>query len=247
MPFIPVNRDDMNVLVIEHEQPKVEKIKDLLFQIDDSIRIVGVTNDMLSAAEWLSRNKVPDIILANKHILENADLKNKRDIKALVTFSTNTEEYKFQAFRYKTIRHILNEMSMTEDRLVDLDQYPDEIIKPTAPGSFKERFLVKQGQKLLSIPVDQIAYFFSQERFIFFKTVDNQKFLLEYRIEQLESLLSPDRFFRVNRSFIISLPSVKEIHAYFGNRLKLYLSPAADKDVIVSRKRVSDFKEWLGK
>ncbi len=237
----------MNVLVIEHELPKVEKIKDLLFQIDDSIRIVGVTNDMLSAAEWLSRNKVPDIILANKHILENADLKNKRDIKALVTFSTNTEEYKFQAFRYKTIRHILNEMSMTEDRLVDLDQYPDEIIKPTPPGSFKERFLVKQGQKLLSIPVDQIAYFFSQERFIFFKTIDNQKFLLEYRIEQLESLLSPDRFFRVNRSFIISLASVKEIHAYFGNRLKLYLSPVADKEVIVSRKRVSDFKEWLGK
>ncbi|MBL7740378.1 MAG: response regulator transcription factor [Chitinophagaceae bacterium] len=237
----------MNVLVIEHELPKVEKIKDLLLRIDDSIRIVGVTNNMLSAAEWLSRNKIPDIILANKNMLEDVELKNQREIKALVTFSTTTEEYKFQAFRYKTIRHILNEMSMTEDRLVDLDEYPDEILKPVSAGSFKERFLVKQGQKLLSVPVSQIAYFFSQERFIFFKTTDNQKFLLEYRIEQLESLLSPDRFFRINRSFIISLVSVREIHAYFGNRLKLYLSPDAGKEVIVSRKRVSDFKEWLGK
>ena len=99
----------------------------------------------------------------------------------------------------------------------------------------------------MSIPVTQIAYFFSQERFIFLKTFDNQKFLLEYRIEQLENLLSPAMFFRINRSYIISLPTVKEIHSYFGNRLKLYLTPLPDKEIIVSRKRVNDFKEWLGK
>jgi two-component system, LytTR family, response regulator LytT len=70
---------------------------------------------------------------------------------------------------------------------------------------------------------------------------------LEYRIEQLENLLSPALFFRINRSYIISLPTVREIHAYFGNRLKLYLSPATDKEIIVSRKRVNEFKAWLGK
>lgn len=237
----------MNVLVIEYEKMKVERVKDLLLKIDDSIRIVGVTDDIVSAGEWLSRNKIPDIILANNNMLAGLDIKSKRDVHASVTLSNGTEEYNFRAFRYNTIRDILVQMSYTEDRLADADQYYNNITRYPAANSFKERFLVKQGQKLLSIPVDQVAYFFSQERFIFFKTFDNQKFLLEYRIEQLEKLLSPDRFFRINRSFIISLLTVKEIHPYFGNRLKLYLSPSADKEVIVSRKRITDFKEWLGK
>ncbi len=120
--------------------------------------------------------------------------------------------------------------------------------KIALPGKYKERFLAKQGQRLVSIAGGTDRLFFSQERFIFFKTFDNQKFLvLEYRIEELEQLLSPSVFYRINRSYIVSLPTVREIHSYFGNRLKLYLSPAADKDVIVSRKRVNDFKRWLDK
>lgn len=237
----------MNVLVIEQEKMTVEKVKDLLYGIDESIRIVGVSDNMFAAAEWLRQNQIPDIILANKGLFSGVEIKGSKNVKTLVTFSTKTEEYNFQAFRYKTIRHILNEMTGAEEVPGKPEQYTGEISKLLAPGTFKERFLVKQGQRLLSVPVDQIAYFFSEERFIFLKTFNNQKFLLEYRIEQLEYLLSPDSFFRVNRSFIISLPTVQEIHAYFGNRLKLYLSPSAGKEVIVSRKRVNEFKEWLGK
>jgi two-component system, LytTR family, response regulator LytT len=237
----------MNVLVIEHEKVVAQKLKDLLYGIDESIRVVGVTNDMLAAAEWLNTNTIPDIILANKSMMVELEKRGTRDIKATVTLSTTTEEFNFHAFRYKNIRHILHDAKGSELKTYSADHHTEKMNRLLSATSFKERFLVKQGQKLISVPVDQVAYFFSEERFIFFKTFDNQKFLLEYRIEQLETLLSPGQFFRVNRSFIISLPAVKEIHAYFGNRLKLYLSPAADKEIIVSRKRVSDFKEWLGK
>jgi two-component system response regulator LytT len=237
----------MNVLVIEHEKIVAQKIKDLLYGIDESIRVVGISNNVLAAAEWLDTNTIPDIILANKTMMAELGNRIKRDIRATVTLSTTTEEFNFHAFRYKTIRHILNEIQGKDARITGHDHRNEKVTRLISPVSFKERFLVKQGQKLLSVPADQVAYFFSQERFIFLKTFDNQKFLLEYRIEQLETILSPDQFFRVNRSFIISLPAVREIHAYFGNRLKLYISPPTDKEVIVSRKRVSDFKEWLGK
>ncbi len=233
---------DMNVLVIEYEKVTAQKIKELLYKIDDSIHVVGITNDIFTAAEWLTKNKIPDLILANESAMADMDNQSSRKIKTMVTFSTITEEYNFAAFRYKTMRQILNTIPAIEERVLHVD-----IDKPIAAGTFKERFLVKQGQRLLSIPVTQIAYFFSQERFIFLKTLDNQKFLLEYRIEQLETLLSPAMFFRINRSYIMSLPTVKEIHSYFGNRLKLYISPLPDKEIIVSRKRVNDFKEWLGK
>ncbi|MEJ0101174.1 MAG: LytTR family transcriptional regulator DNA-binding domain-containing protein [Bacteroidota bacterium] len=234
----------MNVLVIEQEKDVAQKIKELLYGIDESIRVVGITDNVFTAMEWLNRNTIPDIILANKGTMIEVEKKSGREIKTTVIFSTGTEEYNLRAFRYKTIRHFLNDVNNAEEGDDILYQKPDRLL---APDSYKERFLVKQGQKLLSVPVDQVAYFFSQERFIFFRTFDNQKFLLEYRIEQLETILSPARFFRVNRAFIISIPTVKEIHPYFGNKLKLYLSPAADKDVIVSRKRVKEFKAWLGK
>jgi two-component system, LytTR family, response regulator LytT len=224
----------MNVLVIEYEKITAQKIKDLLYQLDESIHVVGITDDMLTAAEWLTKNKVPDLILANENLMAGVDKEANRAIKTMVRFSTITEEYNLAAFRYKTMRQLLSNLPATEEKLLHAEKRAAHIEKPAGTGMFKERFLVKQGQRLLSIPVTQIAYFFSQERFIFLKTFDNQKFLLEYRIEQLENLLSPAIFFRINRSCIISLPTVKEIHPYFGNRLK-------------SRKRVNDFKAWLGK
>jgi two-component system response regulator LytT len=236
----------MNVLMIEYEKIKAQKIKDLLFQLDDSIQVVGIADDMHSAAEWLTKNKVPDLILANEKIMADAEKQDTRQIKTSVTFSTFTEEYNFAAFRYKTIRQLINNIPAITERALQLDKNGDSTDKPV-PNGFKERFLVKQGQRLLSIPVTQVAYFFSEERFIFLKTFDNQKFLLEYRMEKLETLISPALFFRISRSYIISLPTVKEIHSYFGNRLKLYLAPLPDKEIIVSRKRVNDFKEWLGK
>lgn len=237
----------MNVLVIEYEKTKAQKIKALLSQIDDSIQVIGITDNMQTAAVWLAENREPDLILANEEVVPFRHAKKNSDIKAIVTFSTISEEYNFAAYRYKPMRRLLianNEKTWSPEKNKNYHNGND---RETTSGSFKERFLVKQGQRLLSIPVSQVAYFFSQERFIFLKTFDSQKFLVEYRMEQLEKLLSPDAFFRINRSHIISLATVKEIHAYFGNRLKLYLSPAADKEIIVSRKRVADFKEWLDK
>jgi len=232
----------MNVLVIEQEKSKAKRIKELLLGIDESIRVVAVSESVVSAAEWLNRNTIPDIILANSVLVTEIEKGKAREIRTTVTFSTANEELNLRALRYKTVRYYL-EKSWSEDE--EPAVHSQNHLLPASP--YKERFLVKQGHKFLSVPADRIAYFFSDERFIFFKTHDNQKFLLEYRIEQLEQVLSPLLFFRINRSLIISIPSVKEIHPWFGNRLKLQLSPATDKEVIVSRKRVSAFKEWLGK
>ena len=111
---------------------------------------------------------------------------------------------------------------------------------------FRNRFLVKQGQRFASVETHDIAYFFSDGRFIFFKTFDNQKYLVEYTLEELETMLDPEFFFRINRSLLIAFKSVAQIHPYFGNRLKLFLHPPMEKEIIVSREKVNDFKAWLG-
>jgi DNA-binding LytR/AlgR family response regulator len=112
---------------------------------------------------------------------------------------------------------------------------------------FRKRFLVKHGQKLVSVEVDDIAYFFSDGRLNFFKTTDNKKFVVDYTMDELNEMLDPDKYFRISRSFFISVNSVAQIHDYFGNRLMLQLKPETDKEAIVSREKVTEFKTWLGK
>ncbi len=112
---------------------------------------------------------------------------------------------------------------------------------------YRTRFLVKHLQKYVTIDVADIAYFWSEGRINFFKTRAGQKYLVEYTMEEIEAMLDPRDWFRVSRQFIVSVPSVAEIHPYFNNRLILHLTPKESEEVTVSRERVADFKVWLGK
>jgi len=115
------------------------------------------------------------------------------------------------------------------------------------PKEYRQRFLVKHGQKLVSIEMNEIAYFFSDGRLNFFKTIDNRKFVVDYTMDELEDMVDPRRYFRISRSFYVSVGSIDKIEDYFGNRLILSLKPAVDKEALVSREKVTDFKKWMGK
>jgi two-component system, LytTR family, response regulator LytT len=112
---------------------------------------------------------------------------------------------------------------------------------------YRKRFLVKHLQKFISIRVSEVAYFFSNGRLSYLVTADNKKYLLEYSMERLESLLNPEQFFRINRSFIICFDAVRQAEEYHGNRLVIDAQPAFTEKVIVSRERVAAFKKWMGK
>ncbi|WP_428661316.1 LytR/AlgR family response regulator transcription factor [Runella sp.] len=115
------------------------------------------------------------------------------------------------------------------------------------PVGYRKRFLVRQGQRLLSIETGDISYFFTDERFSFFRTHSNQKFLVDYTLDELSDNLDPQQFFRISRSVKVTHQAVEQIQPYFGNRLSLVLHPVFDKEAIVSREKVSDFKKWMGK
>ena len=105
----------------------------------------------------------------------------------------------------------------------------------------------RQGQRLLSVEVSEIAYFFTDERFSFFRSYSGQKFLVDYTLDELADALDPELFFRVSRSLIVTHTAVEQMQPYFGNRLALTLRPPLDKEALVSREKVSDFKKWMGK
>ena len=111
----------------------------------------------------------------------------------------------------------------------------------------RSRFLVKQGQKLISIETSEIAYFFADGRLCYFKTWNRMKYVVDYTMDELEGMLDEQQFFRANRGFILSIRTVRQIHPYFNGKLKLELEPDPQQEVLVSRDKANSFKEWMGK
>ncbi|UHG93570.1 LytR/AlgR family response regulator transcription factor [Spirosoma oryzicola] len=113
-------------------------------------------------------------------------------------------------------------------------------------GTYRERFMIKQGQRLFSIGVDEVAYFVTRNKMSFLKTRDDSEWLLDYTMDELAQMLDPQRFFRLNRQIIAEMRAVDKVHLYFNGKLKVILRPAFDEEVVVSRERAGDFKRWLG-
>jgi DNA-binding LytR/AlgR family response regulator len=198
---------------------------------------------------------------------QSFEIFNQVPVETPVIFTTSYDEYAIKAFKVNSIDYLLKPIQKTELKLafdkfrkrlhetnpannsttsgiqVLLEQWQQQL----AQKQFRKRFLVKQGAKHLPIEVDDIAYFYVYDRAIFLKTLDNRKFVIDYTMDELEQMLDPSQFFRVNRSFITSVKSVTALHDYFNSRLLLSVQPAFDEKTIVSREKVSEFKKWIGK
>jgi two-component system LytT family response regulator len=117
---------------------------------------------------------------------------------------------------------------------------------PSEPPSFRDRFLVKQGQRLFSVSTEEIPYFFSRNKLTFLKTDETHEWLIDYTLDELEQMLDSKRFFRLNRQIVAQLRAVERVNLYFNGKLKLTLQPAFEEEVLVSREKAGDFKRWLG-
>jgi two-component system, LytTR family, response regulator LytT len=252
-PHFQIFKFHMNVLLIEDEQATVKKVREILNRIDNTIRIIGTADTIDSSLQWLDDNPAPDLILVNKDLLTERTRENKAGkwIKAEVTFVSPSFEYSFDALRINQLKSLTQQVQQTAASQKKLPV--TRSIQRDKPGTvidtaeiYKTRFLVRQGARLVAIDVKDIAYFFSEGRFNFFRTFSDQKFMVDYTIETLAGSINPAHFFRISRSFLISFNAVQQIHPYFGHRLKLYLRPATDKEVLVSRSRIIAFKNWLG-
>ena len=259
----------MKILIVEDEELAVKKIQKTLAGVEPDAEVVAVTDSILSTVNWLEENDAPDLILMDIELSDGQSFEifNQAKIKSPVIFTTSYDEYALKAFKVNSIDYLLKpiqkedleaalkklkqvkEMYKAGEAKADpsIDNLVKELQQKLQPKEYRKRFLVKHAQKLVSIEVDEIAYFFSDGRLNFFKTFDNKKFVVDYTMDELEDMLDPAKYFRISRSFYISVNSVDQIHDYFGNRLMLHLKPESDKEALVSREKVSDFKNWLGK
>jgi two-component system, LytTR family, response regulator LytT len=254
----------MKVFIVEDEELAVKKLQKTLALVDPSTEVIGTADSIQSSVEWLQSNAAPDLILMDIELADGQSFEifNLVEVKCPVIFTTSYDEYALKAFKVNSVDYLLKpiqkeeldaalnkfkKMSAAPAAEVNLDSLVKQLQQKLQPKEFRKRFLVKHAQKLVSIEVGDIAYFYSDGRLNFFKTNDNRKFVVDYTMDELEEMLDPEIFFRISRSFYVAINSVEKIDDYFGNRLILGLKPVVDKEALVSREKVTEFKKWLGK
>lgn len=259
----------MKILMVEDEELAVKKLQKTLASVDPSAEIVGITDSIKDSVEWLERNHAPDLILMDIELSDGQSFEifNLVEVKSPVIFTTSYDEYALKAFKVNSVDYLLKPIQKEElqaalqkfkqlkagysheatGSAISIDNLVKELQQKLQPKEYRKRFLVKHAQKLVSVEVDDIAYFYSDGRLNFFKSKDNKKYVVDYTMDELEEMLDPQRYFRISRSFYVSIDSVDQIHDYFGNRLILYLKPTVDKEALVSREKVTEFKKWMGK
>ena len=259
---------DMQILIVEDEELAVKKLRKTLQSIGGELEVAGEADSIASTVDWLRTHPQPDLILMDIELADGQSFEifNQTDVKSPVIFTTSYDEFALKAFKVNSVDYLLkpiqkDELEAAISKFRNLQEVftgynkgdsqittlVKELQQTLQQKEHRKRFLVKHVQKLVSIEVDRIAYFFSDDRLTFFKTWDDKKYVIDYTIDEIENMVDADQYFRINRGFLVSIKSIDQINDYFGNRLKLSLKPNIDKEALVSREKVTQFKEWLGK
>lgn len=249
----------MNTLIFEDEKLNAERLIQLVKRYDYRINILDTIASVAQGVDWLSNNPPPELIFMDIQLSDGScfEIFNKVNIEIPVIFTTAFDEYALRAFKVNSVDYLLKPIDFSDLKKA-LDKFRkfaitsnpvthknyDDIFNQII-NSYKNRFLIKLGDQFKYISTEDIAYFIFIEGIAYIFTKGGSKYYVDMTLDKIESLLDPAHFFRINRKLIISISAIAKIHAYFNGRLKVELIPALEDEVIVSRERVSSFKEWL--
>lgn len=254
----------MRVLIVEDEIPAAEKLERLLTQYDPDIEISGRFDSVEKTVQWLENidNKV-DLLFLDIQLADGLcfEIFRRVQVNKPVIFTTAYNEYAIEAFKVNSIDYLLKPISY-EDLYRSMSKL--ESLREILPTSqhriqfeelsqalshlqknYKTRFMVKVGEHIRSVTTENIALLYAEGRTVFMLTGAGKRFIIDYKLEELETLLDPGKFYRVSRTFIVNINAVSDVIMYSNSRLKVRLNQEFDKEIIVSREKVSQFKIWF--
>ncbi|NHF58732.1 response regulator transcription factor [Flavobacteriaceae bacterium TP-CH-4] len=250
----------MKAVIIEDEHIASRRLAQLVGELAPEIEIVGQLTSVESGLAWFHENTLPQLIFLDIQLNDGYgfDILDQLTEHPPVIFTTAYNEYAIRGFKYNGLDYLLKPIDKNDLRTA-LDKFRKtndnsqkvwgdqklEQIRNFFQKEYKHRFMVKVGNQFKSFNVEDIAYFKSNEGLIFLYAHNGKSYPVEYTIDQLEDILDPVQFFRINRKFMVSVKAVEEIHTYFNSRLLLKLLPKEEGQVIVSRERTGNFKRWL--
>lgn len=249
----------MKIAIIEDEVLAAERLEELIREVRPESRIMIKLESVAESVEWLKSN-TPDLIFLDIQLSDGIGFSIFQEIKESipVIFTTAYEEYAIRAFKLNSVDYLLKPIRV-EDLQAAFDKF-ESLKKPNFPDfeqllkmlgakdvNYKKRFMVKYGQFLHKVEVEDIAYFYALEKSVFLETFKNENLAVDYTLDKLQEMIDPAKFFRINRRMIINIKAIKKMHSYSRSRIKLDLMPPEPKNVeaLVSIERTADFKNWI--
>jgi len=250
----------MKVIIIEDEKPAARRLSRMLNEL--GIEAEVMLHSVEESLNWFQNNIHPDLIFLDIQLSDGLSFEifEEVTVDSAIIFTTAYDEYALKAFKLNSVDYLLKPID--EDELktavekyknqqpkeskfqVNIDDIRKLLINPI-DRKFKKRFTIKIGQHIKIIHVDEIECFYSENKATYIHTTSNRNYLIDGSLEHWQEQLDPESFYRVNRTFMVHINSIKDIIAYSNSRLKLILQTFSDTEIIVSRERVKDFKNWI--
>jgi len=249
----------MKVVIIEDEHLAVEKLWRNLKKYNDNVELIVHLTSVTTAAEWFAANKDGfDLVFMDIQLEDGLSFEifTATTIEKPIIFTTAFDQYAIEAFKVNSIDYLMKPISYKdlERALQKVEQLKFQLnnqvdflktIHKLPVKKYKDRFLVKLGNYIESLKADEISHFYAEGRTVYLISSSSKKFIVDYKLQELEELLDPNHYHRVNRSTIINIDAIKNVAVYSNSRLNVVLHHSKDEDTIVSRERVPAFKQWL--
>ena len=250
----------MNIIIIEDEKPAARRLDRMLQKIGHTAE--AMLHSVEESINWFQNNEHPDLIFLDIQLSDGLSFEifEAVDIKSAVIFTTAYDEYALQAFKLNSIDYLLkpiddedleNAILKYKERIsekksvsIDFDDIKKLLVNPQEQN-YKKRFTIKVGQHLKMIPINKIECFYSENKGTYIHTTEGRDYLIDLTLEQLESGLAPDIFYRASRKFYVNINAIKDIISYTNSRLQIKLHAFNAQEIIVSRERVKEFKTWI--
>ncbi|MCU0353252.1 MAG: LytTR family DNA-binding domain-containing protein [Cytophagales bacterium] len=254
----------MKTLIIEDEPLAQQELKRLLHRCQPQAEVLDCLDSVEDSVAWLQANAKPDLIFMDIRLSDGSSFEifDQVTVAAPVIFTTAYNEYALQAFKANGIEYLLKpvEEKALRSALQKLESLKSHFLPETptldvaqirqllqaGQPNYKNRFAITLGDKIRHVSTAQIAYFFAEDNTVFLITADRRKYVINYTLDELETLLDPQDFYRVSRKYMAHIQSIVEVNRYFNSRLKVTLAPCDDNEILVSRARVPGFLVWMG-
>ncbi len=247
----------IKAVIIEDEAVAARRMQRLLEARQIEVLTTLVSN--IELAEFLNSGQQPDLYFMDIHLSDGVvfDLLAKSQVETPIVFTTAYDQYAIKAFKQNSIDYLLKPIDEEEldvaiakysksQTPIDYQALRSLLGAPQEKLSYKSRFSVKVGDKLRSIAIEDIEFFYSSDKINYLYTTTQRSYPIDYSIEDVYKLLDPKRFYRVSRGHIVAIASIDEVITYSNSRLKVKVKNGSDHEIIVARDRVKAFKDWLG-
>lgn len=248
----------MKYVIIEDEDPAAQRLVKMIQEIAPGASLIQHIVSIRTAVNWLSENEHPDVIFMDIQLADGVSFEifKQVNVQCPVIFTTAYDQYAVQAFKVNSIDYLLKPVKPEElseaikkvsvkSKEMPAGQYEKllELIK--GKPEYQKRILVRFGDTIKAVEISEVAYFDTESKINYLCTFDKKNYSIDYNLDQIESMIDPEIFFRINRQFIVNVKAINRMVSYSKSRVKLELQPPTEIETIVSTERSPNFKTWL--